>query len=324
MNIITYKIDFSIKIELNFYTKKAVINLYIFDAVGNTPLFELRKIFYSRRKIKIFGKAEFLNPGGSIKDRSAKEMLKDGISEGKLKPGMEIIDTTGGNVGISYCMMAASMGCKATLFMDRDIRIEHKYIIRAYGGNVIEIDYHEGTNGAYEQINQLIQENPQKYFFPDQHNSPLNWKAHYHNTAEEILHQTEGKVTHFVSVVGTGGTFVGNVKRLKEYDYNIKSVLARPSMSYHGLEGLLNVERDEKQRVFDKKLVDIEVIVKPKDVCSMVKHLAAEEGLLVGMSAAANVLAAIETAKNAPDNSIIVAMLPDSGVRYFDKYIWQT
>ena len=294
----------------------------IFQAVGNTPLFELKNIYQPERNIKIFGKAEFLNPSGSVKDRAAKFMLEDGIMSGKLKSGMEILDATSGSTGISYCMMAASLGCKVTLCMPANVSNKRKQILRAYGGRIIETNPLEGPEGAYEKALELVNENPNKYFYPDQYNNAQNWRAHYETTAEEIISQTEGTVTHFVAGTGTSGTFIGTVKKLKEYNNSISAILMQPDSPFHGLEGLRHISTARHKGFFDDKLADSEVEVETEAAYDMVKRLALEEGLLVGISAAANVLASIEVAKTAQDNSVIVTILCDNGIRYLDEPVW--
>ena len=297
-------------------------NFSIFDAVGNTPLLELKNVYKSNRNVNIFGKAEFLNPSGSVKDRAAKFMLTDGMGSGKLKPGIEILDATSGSTGISYCMMAASIGCNVTLCMPKNVSNKRKQILRAYGGNIIETNPLEGPEGAYEKALELVRENPDKYFYPDQYNNPQNWRAHYETTAEEIINQTNGTVTHFVTGTGTSGTFVGTVKRLKEYNNNISAVLMQPDSPFHGLEGLRHISTARHKGFFDANLADFEIEVDTEEAYDMVKRLAREEGLLVGISAAANVLAAIEIAKTAVDNSVIVTILCDNGIRYLDEPVW--
>ena len=295
----------------------------IFEAVGNTPLFELKNVYKSERGIKIFGKAEFLNPSGSVKDRAAKFMLQDGINRGRLKTGMEILDATSGSTGISYCMMAAAIGCKVTLCMPSNVSQNRKKIIQAYGGHIIETSPLEGPEGAFDFAQNLIRDNPDKYFYPDQYNNSQNWLSHYNTTALEIWQQTFGKITHFVSGTGTSGTFVGTVKKLKILNDKIKAVLMQPDSPFHGLEGLRHISTARHKGFFDESLADSEIPIETEIAYEMVRQLAHEEGLLVGISAAANVVAAIEVAKFAPDNSVIVTILCDNGVRYLDEPVWK-
>ena len=302
----------------------------IFDAVGNTPLFKLENVYRGQRGISIHAKGEFLNPSGSVKDRAAKAMLEDGLRSGKLKPGMEILDATSGSTGIAYAMMAAQMGCSVTLCMPSNVSRERKQIVKAYGGNIIETSPLEGPEGACKRAQELMREDPERYFYPDQYNNARNWQAHYETTAEEIWEQTGGTVTHFVAGTGTSGTFVGTLRRLKERNPGICGVLMQPDSPFHGLEGLRHIRTVQQKGLFDaslkgffdESLVDEEIAVNTEAAYRMTRRLAQEEGLLVGISAAANVLAAIETARQAPEDSVIVTILCDNGIRYLDEPVW--
>lgn len=294
----------------------------IFDAVGNTPLFELSRICRRERGCTVFAKGEFLNPSGSVKDRAAKAMLEDGLKSGKLRPGMEILDATSGSTGIAYCMMASQIGCSVTLCMPANVSRERKQIVKAYGGNIIETSPLEGPEGACQKAKELLRENPGRYFYPDQYNNDWNWKAHYETTAEEIWEQTGGTVTHFVAGTGTSGTFVGTLRRLKERNPKIRGVLMQPDSPFHGLEGLRHIHTARQKGFFDAALADGEIAVDTEAAYRMTRRLAKEEGLLVGISAAANVLAAMETAQQAPEDSVIVTILCDSGIRYLDEPVW--
>ncbi|MBR4696471.1 MAG: cysteine synthase family protein [Selenomonadaceae bacterium] len=294
----------------------------IFDAVGNTPLFRLRRIWREERGISIYGKGEFLNPSGSVKDRAAKAMLMDGLSTGRLRPGMEILDATSGSTGIAYAMMATQIGCSVTLCMPANVSRERKQLVKAYGGSIIETSPLEGPEGACRKAQELMRAAPNRYFYPDQYDNARNWQAHYETTAEEIWEETGGAVTHFVAGTGTGGTFVGTLRRLKERDPGIVGVLMQPDSPFHGLEGLRHICTAQHKGFFDASLADREIAVDTEASYAMTRRLAQEEGLLVGISAAANVLAAIETAKNAPDGAVIVTILCDSGIRYLDEPVW--
>ena len=295
----------------------------IFDAVGNTPLFELTNVYAKERNIAVFGKGEFLNPSGSVKDRAAKAMLQASIADGKLKPGMEILDATSGSTGIAYCMMAANIGCSVTLCMPANVSKERKQIIKAYGGKIIETSPLEGAEGAYQAARDMVASDPERYFYPDQYNNDRNWQAHYETTAEEIWRQTDGKVTHFVAGTGTSGTFVGTLRRLKELNPNICGVLMQPDSPFHGLEGLRYIKAAQQKGFFDERLADETIFVNTENAYKMARRLAREEGLLVGISAAANVLAAIAVAKDAENGAVIVTILCDNGIRYLDEPIWK-
>lgn len=294
----------------------------IFDAVGNTPLLELKKIFPARG-VQLFGKAEFLNPSGSVKDRAAKFMLLAGLKDGRLKSGVEILDATSGSTGIAYCMMGAQIGCPVTLCIPANVSRERRQIIEAYGGRIIETSPLEGPEGAFEHAQNLIRENPAKYFYPDQYNNDWNWRAHYETTAAEIWRQTDGRITHFVAGTGTSGTFVGTVRRLKELNPKIQGILMQPDSPFHGLEGLRHIATARHKGFFDAALADAEIAVDTEQAYEMTRRLAKVEGLLVGISAAANVLAALEIAKVAQENSVIVTVLCDTGIRYLDEPVWR-
>lgn len=305
---------------LSLEMKVVIVN--VFDVVGNTPIFALRRIWQEERGITIFGKAEFMNPSGSVKDRAAKAMLLSGLKDGTLKPGMEILDATSGSTGIAYCMMAAQIGCSVSLCMPANVSRKRKQLIAAYGGRIIETSPLEGPEGALTEARHLVQTHPGRYFYPDQYSNESNWRAHYQGTAEEIWEQTEGKITHFVSGTGTSGTFVGTVRRLKERNPAVQGILMQPDSPFHGLEGVRHLRTSPERGFFDDALIDEEITVETEDAYAMTKRLAREEGLLVGISSAANVLAAIEAAKNACDGAVIVTVLCDNGIRYLDEPVW--
>ncbi len=299
------------------------MTMNIFDAVGNTPLFRLRQVYKEERGIRVYGKGEFLNPSGSVKDRAARAMLLDGLNSGALKPGMEILDATSGSTGIAYSMMAAQLDCRVVLCMPANVNRERKQIVKAYGGRIIETHPLEGPEGALQTATRMAAEQPGRYFYPDQYNNDQNWRAHSQTTAEEIWEQTGGTVTHFVSGTGTSGTFVGTLRRLKERNPNIRGVLMQPDSPFHGLKGLRHIGTATQRGFFDPRLADMEIAVDTEAAYAMTRRLAKEEGLLVGISAAANVLAAVETAKQAPADSVIVTVLCDSGTRYLAEPVWQ-
>ena len=295
----------------------------IFDAVGKTPLLRLQHLPIREPSISVYGKCEFLNPSGSVKDRAAKAMLLDGLKSGNLKPGMEILDATSGSTGIAYCMMAAWLGYRVTLCMPANVSRERKQIVKAYGGRIIETSPLEESEGAYQRVRKMAVEAPDRYFCPDQYHNEQNWRAHYETTAEEIWEDTRGTVTHFVAGTGTAGTFVGTLRRLKERNPDICGVLMQPDSPFHGLEGLRHIRTAYDRGFFDGSLADMEITVNTEAAYAMTRRLAKSEGLLVGISAAANVLAAIETAKLAPPRSVIVTILCDSGIRYLNEPVFQ-
>lgn len=299
------------------------IDMSILDAVGNTPLFEIRNVFTSERDVAIYAKGEFLNPSGSVKDRAAKAMLLEGIRSGKLNKDKTIIDATSGSTGMAYAMIGASMGYKVLLCMPANVSEERKRIIKAYGADTIETSPLEGADGAFYKAKELAETDPDIYYYPDQYNNEENWLAHYHTTAEEIWEQTDHKVTHFVAGTGTSGTFTGTSRRLKELSPDVQSIIMQPDSPFHGLEGLKHMASTMNPGIFDRTVADAEVEVATEAAYEMTKRLAREEGLFVGISSGANVLAAIQVAKTAPAGSKIVTILCDGGYRYLSEPLWE-
>ena len=295
----------------------------ILDAIGNTPLFELPSFSDLNRNVKIYAKAEFLNPGGSVKDRAAKAMVLKGIQQGLLTKDKEILDATSGSTGISYAMIGSALGYRVTLCLPANASVERKKIIRAYGAQIIETSPLEGVDGAYDEAQRLVREHPEKYFYPDQYDNNANWKTHYLTTAKEIWNQTGHSITHFVCGAGTSGTFMGTVRRLKELNPNIQGILVQPDSPFHGLEGVKHMASTMNPGIFDPKLPDGQTEVGTEEAYRMVKRLALEEGLFVGISAAANVIAAAKVAKEVPDDSVIVTILGDGGSRYLSEPVWE-
>ena len=291
----------------------------ILDTVGNTPLITLKNITQSLNGVQVLVKAEYFNPSGSIKDRAAKAMLLDGIKRGKLTKDKIIIDATSGNTGIAYAMFGAAMGYRVTLCMPANASFERKKILRAYGAQIIDTDPLESSDGAYLAVNKLVEENPDKYFYPDQYNNENNWKAHYETTGVEILKQTNYAVTHFVAGAGTSGSFMGISRRLKAHNGGIKAVFMQPDSPFHGLEGMKHMETTIRPGFFDESVIDARIEVGTEEAYEMTRRLAREEGLFVGVSAGANVLAAVKTAEKLPEGSIVVTLLCDGGYRYMSE-----
>jgi cysteine synthase B len=291
------------------------------DTVGNTPLLELRK-YRSDRNVRIFLKGEFMNPGGSVKDRAAKAMLTEGIQRGLLTNEKTIIDTTSGNTGISYAMFGAYMGYRVKLCIPSNVTEERKKIMNAFGADLVETSPIEGIEGAYSVCRKIVAEAPEKYFYPDQYSNECNWKAHYFGTAEEIWQQTNGEITHFVSGTGTSGTFTGCTKKLKEYDSKIESYIMMPDSPFHGIEGVRHESVLQHIGFFDKNISDGTVEISTETAYRTTKWLARNEGLFVGISAGANVAAAMKIAEKAPRDSLIVTILCDGGSRYLSDDIW--
>jgi len=290
----------------------------ILDTVGNTPLVALKGIAPDNG-VKIFAKAEYFNPSGSIKDRAAKAMILDGIESGRLTKDKIIIDSTSGNTGIAYAMIGAALGYRVTLCMPGNASFERKKILRCYGAVIIDTDPLESSDGAYRMVKEIVARDPDKYFFPDQYNNDANWKTHYETTGVEILSQTNNSITHFVAGTGTSGSFMGVSRRLKAYNKDIKSVFMQPDSPFHGLEGMKHMETTIKPGIFDETIADSRIEVSTEGAYLMTRRLAREEGLFVGVSSGANVLAAVKTAQSLPPGSVVVTLLCDGGYRYMSE-----
>jgi cysteine synthase B len=295
----------------------------ILDLVGNTPLVQLKKIPFETPDVAIFAKAEFVNPSGSVKDRAAKAMVLDGIESGRLSPGKTIIDSTSGNTGIAYAMFGAALGYPVLLYLPQNTSAERKKIIRSFGAKIVETDPLESSDGAYFAVREVVKANPDKYFYPDQYNNEANPGAHYSGTGAEIWRQTEGKVTHFITGMGTSGTFMGIARRLKEENSGIKTFAVQPASPFHGIEGTKHMASTEKPGILDESIQDGIVTVSTEEAYAMTRRLACEEGLFVGISSGANVAAALKLAKTIEPHSVIVTILCDSGARYLSESFWE-
>jgi len=293
-------------------------------AIGNTPLVQLRNVTrHLQHGIKIFAKAEFINPGGSVKDRAALAMIRAGERSGKLTPGKTIIDATSGNTGIAYAMLAAARGRDVKLLLPANSSASRKAILRAFGAEIIETDPMTGTDGARMIASEIAAAEPEKYFYPDQYNNPANWRAHYDTTAPEIWRQTDGQVTHFVAGLGTTGTFVGTTRRLKELDPSLIAVSMQPDSPLHGLEGMKHLATADVPGIYDPSIADSNIEIATEDAQAMTRRLAREEGLFVGVSSGANVLAAIKLAEQLEREAVIVTILCDGGSKYIDDSFWK-
>ena len=293
----------------------------LLQRVGNTPLVEIRRIISSDR-VRIFAKLEWFNPGGSVKDRPAYNMICRGEESGELRPGKVIIDSTSGNTGIAYALIAATKGYRIRLAMPANASIERKRILRSYGAELILTDPLEGSDGSIRVIRELYGEDPDRYFYPDQYSNDANWQAHYNTTAPEIYRQTRGEVTHFVAGLGTSGTFVGTTRRLKELDSRIQSVSFMPDSPFHGLEGLKHMPTALVPKIYDPAMADENLEISTEQSQEMVIRLAREEGLFAGLSSGSALLAALELAKNI-DRGTIVTVFPDSGDKYLSEDFWR-
>jgi cysteine synthase B len=289
------------------------------ESIGNTPLLCLPRINSDLSAgVEIFVKAEFLNPGGSVKDRPALSMILEGERSGKLRPGMTIIDATSGNTGIAYAMIGAARGYPVTVCLPKNASLQRKQILHSYGVEIIETDQMLSTDGAQRIARELHAADPEKYFYPDQYNNDANWLAHYETTANEIWNQTEGRVTHFMNGTGTSGTFVGTVRRLRELNPKLRAISVQPESPLHGLEGLKHMASATRPGIYDETLVDETIEVSTEDAHVTQRRLAREEGILIGPSSGANVFAARQLAQSLLQPAVIVTMLCDSGERYFE------
>jgi S-sulfo-L-cysteine synthase (O-acetyl-L-serine-dependent) len=291
--------------------------------IGNTPLLRLRNIVRDLPVgVDLLVKAEHLNPGGSVKDRAALRMILEGEGSGRLYPGKTILDATSGNTGIAYAMLGAVLRYPVTLCLPKNASEERKQILRIYGTKIIETDPLRGTDGAQLLAREMAEREPHKYFYPDQYNNEANWRAHFDGTGREIWAQTQGRVTHFLSGLGTCGTFVGVSRRLKEYNPGVRAISMEPDSPIHGLEGLKHLPTSRLPGIFDPTLADEKVEVVTEHAQAMARRLAREEGLFVGVSSGANVLAALALARKLPPNSVVVTILCDGGERYLSERFW--
>jgi S-sulfo-L-cysteine synthase (O-acetyl-L-serine-dependent) len=293
--------------------------------IGNTPLLRLERIARDFPNVQILGKAEWVNPGGSVKDRAASNIVAEGRSSGKFGPGKILLDSTSGNTGIAYAMIAAAEGFPVTLCMPENVSIERKHILHAYGANVIYTDPADGSDGAIRKARELFAQDPDKYYYADQYSNDANWQAHYHGTANEIWQQTEGRVTHFLSMMGTSGTFVGTTRRLKELNPKISCISLQPDSPFHGIEGAKHMASAIVPKIYDPALADEDIGISTEESYVMCKRMAREEGLLVGISAASAVVGCLQIARRMQkgESAVIVTILCDSGDKYLSERFWE-
>jgi len=295
----------------------------LLDLVGNTPLVRLTAVTAGLPEgVTVSGKAEMFNPGGSVKDRPGLAMIRDGIARGLLTPGKTILDATSGNTGIAYAMVGAALGYPVELCMPRNASEERKRILRAYGASFVLTDPAEGSDGAIREARRRYAADPERYFYPDQYNNDANWRAHYETTAPEIWEQTGGAVTHFVAGLGTSGTFMGVGRRLRELNPAIELIAMQPDGPFHGLEGLKHMGTAIVPGIFDADLADQNLTVSTEEAHAMVKRLAREEGLMAGISAAANVVAALRVAEHL-DAGTVVTIFCDGADKYLSESFWE-
>jgi cysteine synthase B len=294
--------------------------------VGNTPLLPLRRIGLNSNlppSVGVFAKAEWFNPGGSVKDRPALNILRAAIANGDLYPGKRLLDSTSGNMGIAYATFGAAMGIPVTLTMPENASPERVSILRALGAELVLTDPLEGSDGSILVARKMASENPDLYWHANQYDNPANWLAHYGSTGPEIWEQTNGRVTHFIAGLGTSGTMTGVGKYLREMNPAVQIIAGQPDDAFHGLEGLKHMQTAIKPGIYAVDFADRTVEVSTEDAHAMVLRLAREEGLFVGISSGAAAVAAFRVASEL-ENGLVVTVFPDAGYKYLsDKKLWE-
>ncbi len=294
--------------------------------VGNTPLIRVERLAGDLPGIVILGKAEWLNPGGSVKDRAASGIVTEAERSGQLGPGKILLDATSGNTGIAYAMIGASRGFPVTLCMPSNASVERKRILRAYGATIVYTDPGEGSDGAIRKAQEMNAAEPGRYFYADQYSNQANWRAHYHGTANEIWQQTGGRITHFVAMLGTSGTFVGTARRLRELNPKIQCISLQPDSPFHGIEGAKHMATAIVPKIYDPALADRDLGIATEEAYEMVRRLAREEGLLLGISAGAAVAGCRRVARELVEKkqrAVMVTIFPDSGDKYLSERFWE-
>ena len=303
--------------------RNSVLNL-----VGNTPLVRISKVIPEdiSPDVEIYAKLESFNPGGSVKDRPALSMFLTAQKEGIITEGKVVIDATSGNTGIALAMVGSALGIPVELAMPANVSEERKKIIQAYGAKVYLTDPLEGTDGAIIYVRNLVEKNPDKYVYLDQYNNPANWRAHFYSTGIEVWNQTEGRVTHFVAGIGTGGTIMGTGRRLKVYDQNIQVIGVQPAYPFHGIEGLKHIESSIKPGIFDENFLDRTIFVETEDAYEWARKLVKEEAIFVGQSSGAALWACIKLARELTERGekgVIVTVFPDGGEKYLTTALFE-
>jgi cysteine synthase B len=294
----------------------------VLDLIGRTPLVRLRRFERETPGVELWAKAEWQNPGGSVKDRAAARMILEGEESGALTPDRLILDATSGNTGIAYAMVGAARGYRVKLCLPDNASPERKLILRAFGAELVLTDPLEGTDGAIREARRLKAADPDRYFYPDQYSNDANWRAHYDTTGPEIIEQTSGRLTHFVAGLGTSGTFIGTGRRLRKFNPAIKLISFQPSGPFHGLEGLKHMESAIVPGIYDPSVADEDLRVESERAYEMVRRLAREEGLLAGISSGAALAATLEVARRL-DRGLVVTVFPDGAEKYLTEKFWQ-
>lgn len=296
------------------------------ERIGNTPLIRLDALTRDLPGVALLGKAEWYNPGGSVKDRAAAAIVAEARRSGQLHPGKILLDATSGNTGIAYAMLGAAEGFPVTLCMPENVSRERKQILQGYGANILYTDPGDGSDGAIRMARELAKNHPEQYFYADQYSNDANWKAHYNTTANEIWQQTQGRITHFVSMLGTSGTFVGTTRRLRELNPRVQCISLQPDSSFHGIEGAKHMASAIVPKIYDPELADRNLEISTEDAYAMARQMSRRAGLLVGVSAAAAVVGSLMVARELNlkkgHEAVIVTILCDSGEKYLSERFW--
>ncbi len=297
------------------------------ELIGHTPLVAFQRITaHLPAYVQIYTKAEWTNPGGSVKDRAALNIIRTAERDGKLRPGMTLVDSTSGNTGIAYAMLGAARGIKVKLFLPSNVSAERIDVLKAYGVDLVFTDPLEGSDGAIRAVRELVTREPDAYFYADQYSNPANWLAHYETTGVEIWEQTDGAVTHFVAGLGTSGTLMGVGRRLKDYNPAVQIISLQPDSPFHGLEGLKHMPTAIKPGIYDPDLADRNLEISTDDTYAMALRLAREEGLMVGISSATAMLGSLMIAEEAAaggEPAVIVTLFPDNAAKYVSHAPWK-
>jgi cysteine synthase B len=299
--------------------------LSLLERIGNTPLLRFDQLSTHLPGVTLLGKAEWHNPGGSVKDRAAANIVAQGQRGGKFGPGKTLLDATSGNTGIAYAMLGAAEGFPVTLCMPQNVSAERKKILGVYGANIIYTDPGDGSDGAIRMARELAAKHPDLYFYADQYSNDANWLAHYHGTANEIWQQTEGRITHFVAMLGTSGTFMGTTRRLKELNPTIRCISLQPDSSFHGIEGAKHMASAIIPKIYDPLLADENLEIATEDAYAMARDVARNCGLILGISAAAGLAGSLRVAESidlGKQPPVIVTILCDSGDKYLSERFW--
>jgi cysteine synthase B len=305
---------------------RAAVVENITELVGNTPLVRLHHIERDCPGVELWAKCEFTNPAGSVKDRAALWIIRDAVARGAIRPGMRLIDSTSGNTGIAYAMVGAALGVPISLVMPANVSVPRKQVTAAYGVELIYSSEMEGSDGAIMLARELVERHPGRFFYPDQYSNPMNPRAHYDSTAPEIWEQTDGRVTHFVTGIGTSGTVVGTSRRLHELSPTIRCLAIQPDDAMHGLEGMKHLPSSLVPQIYDPTVLDGMMWMATEEGWDMAERLAHEEGLFVGHSSGGNVAGALRIGRELAargETGVVVTILCDRGDRYFVPLKWE-